>query len=365
MSGLRVDRLSKELTGNRIVDDVSFEIADAEFFVLLGPSGGGKTTILRLICGLEAPDSGTIVIDGRDVTTSPPRERNIGMVFQEYGLYPNMDVFHNVAYGLEARGVPKAEVQERVTQAAAVLGLSTMLAQSVVDLSGGEQQRVALARALAKDASVYLYDEPLSNLDAKLRHHTRRQIMDIHQRKRKPSLYVTHDQGEALAMADRIGVMAKGRLQQVGTPEQLLDDPRNMFVARFIGSPPMNLISGNLTIGEGEYLVEADGVRLPLSCEWRPVLDRYAKRVVVAGIRPDRMAITTDGAGAISAIVADVEPLIGETSVVFHLAGGDSLVGMFAEDMDALSPGLPVQIAVQSDGIELFDPETELSLRAA
>jgi ABC-type sugar transport system ATPase subunit len=166
-------------------------------------------------------------------------------------------------------------------------------------------------------------------------------------------------------MADRIGVMAKGRLQQVGTPEQLLDDPRNMFVAQFIGSPPMNLISGTLTMDGGEYQVEADGVRLPLSCEWKPVLDRYAKRVVVAGIRPDRMAITTDGAGAISAIVADVEPLIGETSVVFHLAGGDSLVGMFAEDMDALSPGLLMQIAVQSDGIELFDPETELSLRAA
>ena len=147
------------------------------------------------------------------------------MVFQEYGLYPNMDVFHNVAYGLEARGMPRAEVQERVTQAAEMLGLSTCCGQSVVDLSGGEQQRVALARALAKDADVYLYDEPLSNLDAKLRHHTRRQIMDIHRRKRKPSLYVTHDQGEALAMADRIGVMARGRLQQVGTPEQLLDDP--------------------------------------------------------------------------------------------------------------------------------------------
>jgi ABC-type sugar transport system ATPase subunit len=365
VAGLQVNRLSKELAGNAIVDDVSFEIADAEFFVLLGPSGGGKTTILRLICGLEAPDSGTIVIDGRDVTISPPRERNVGMVFQEYGLYPNMDVFHNVAYGLEARGVPKAEVHERVTQAAEVLGLSTMLKQSVVDLSGGEQQRVALARALAKDASVYLYDEPLSNLDAKLRHHTRRQIMDIHRRKRKPSLYVTHDQGEALAMADRIGVMAKGRLQQVGTPEQLLDDPRNMFVARFIGSPPMNLISGRLAMAEGEYQVEADGVRLPLSSEWKPVLDRYARQEVVAGIRPDRMTVTNNGAGAISAIVADVEPLIGETSVVFRLAGGDSLVGMFAEDMEGLSPGLPVQIAVQSDGIELFDPETEFSLRAA
>jgi multiple sugar transport system ATP-binding protein len=165
-------------------------------------------------------------------------------------------------------------------------------------------------------------------------------------------------------MADRIGVMAKGRLQQIGTPEQLLDDPRNMFVARFIGPPPMNLIPGWLAVDGGEYQVEADGVRLPLSCEWKPVLDRYAKRDVVLGIRPDRMTMSSAGADAISAIVADVEPLIGETSVVFHLAGGDSLIGMFAEDMDALSPGLPVQIAVQSDGIELFDPETELSLRA-
>jgi ABC-type sugar transport system ATPase subunit len=364
VSGLQVDRLSKELAGNAIVDDVSFEIADAEFFVLLGPSGGGKTTILRLICGLEAPDSGTIVIAGRDVTTSPPRERNVGMVFQEYGLYPNMDVFQNVAYGLEARGMAKAEVRERVTHAAAVLGLSTMLEQSVVNLSGGEQQRVALARALAKDASVYLYDEPLSNLDAKLRHHTRRQIMDIHQRKRKPSLYVTHDQGEALAMADRIGVMAKGRLQQVGTPERLLDEPRNMFVARFIGSPPMNLIHSRLVMDGGEYQVEADGVRLPVPCAWKPVLDRYARREVVLGIRPDRLAMSGAGVGPISATVEDVEPLIGETTVIFRLTGGDSLVGTFAEDMDALSPGLPVQIAVQSDGIELFDPETELSLRA-
>ena len=170
MSGLQVNHLTKQLAGNTIVDDVSFEIADAEFFVLLGPSGGGKTTILRLICGLEAPDSGTVVIDGH-VTTSRYRARGTSAWFsRSTGCNWNMDVFHNVAYGLEARGVPKAEVRERVTQAAAVLGLSTMLGQSVVDLSGGEQQRVALARALAKDASVYLYDEPLSNLDAKLRH---------------------------------------------------------------------------------------------------------------------------------------------------------------------------------------------------
>jgi ABC-type sugar transport system ATPase subunit len=275
-----------------------------------------------------------------------------------------MDVFQNVAYGLEARGMPKGEVQERVTQAAEILGLSSMLRQSVVDLSGGEQQRVALARALAKDADVYLYDEPLSNLDPKLRHHARRQIMDIHRRKRRPSLYVTHDQSEALAMADRIGVMANGRLQQVGAPEQLLDDPQNMFVARFIGSPPMNLLPGRLTSDEGEYRVEAEGVRLPLAPAWRQVLDRYGKRDVVLGLRPERLSVANNGTAAITAVAEDVEALIGEMSVVFRLPNGESLIGIFAQDLDALEPGMPVAISVADDGVALFDPDTESSLRA-
>jgi ABC-type sugar transport system ATPase subunit len=363
MSALQVRQLRKELAGRTVVADVSFEVADAEFFVLLGPSGGGKTTILRLICGLEAPDSGEIVIDGRDVTALPSRERNLGMVFQEYGLYPNMDVYHNIAYGLEARGMPRGEIQERVTQAAEVLGLSPMLKQSVVDMSGGEQQRVALARALAKDASVYLYDEPLSNLDAKLRHHTRRQIMDIHHRKRKPSLYVTHDQGEALAMADRIGVMAHGRLQQIGTPEQLLDSPANTFVAGFIGSPPMNLISGRLTAELGEQRFETGGLQVPLAPEWRAVLSRYGKPGVVLGIRPDRMSLNGNGEEGFFAVVEDVEPMIGETSVTFRLASGDSLRGIFLDAADDLAAGDSVHVSVGGDSIELFDPETGHSLR--
>jgi ABC-type sugar transport system ATPase subunit len=364
MAGLQVHRLRKELADRAVVDDVSFAVDEAEFFVLLGPSGGGKTTILRLICGLETPDSGSIVIDGRDVTTLPPRERNIGMVFQEYGLYPNMDVYHNIAYGLEARGMPRAEIAERVNQAAAVLELSPMLRQPVVDLSGGEQQRVALARALAKDASVYLFDEPLSNLDAKLRYQTRRQITDIHQRKRKPSLYVTHDQGEALAMADRIGVMAEGRLQQVGTPEQLLDNPANLFVAGFIGSPPMNLVAGQVARDGSAFMIEADGLRLPLSREWQPVLDRYRKHLVVLGIRPDRLTLMPDGAGTIGAVIADVEAMIGETSIELQLPGGARLVGIFDDAADELRAGEAVRLDVSDGGIELFDPETGRSLRA-
>lgn len=360
---LQVSQLRKELGERVVVADVSFEIADAEFFVLLGPSGGGKTTILRMICGLESPDSGAIVIEGRDVTTLPPRERNIGMVFQEYGLYPNMDVYHNIAYGLEARGMARGEIQERVTHAAEVLGLSTMLRQSVVDLSGGEQQRVALARALAKDASAYLYDEPLSNLDAKLRHHTRRQILDIHHRKRKPSLYVTHDQGEALAMANRIGVMAHGRLQQIGTPEQLLDSPANTFVAGFIGSPPMNLLHGHLTAEMNERRFETDGVLLPLSREWNPALDRNSNAALILGIRPDRLSLVANGDGAIDAVVEDVEAMIGETSVQFRLPDGESLTGVFVDARD-LSSGDKVSIALRDDAIELFDPATGRSLRA-
>jgi multiple sugar transport system ATP-binding protein len=364
VAGLQVHHLCKRFGGNLIVDDVTFEVAQGEFFVLLGPSGGGKTTILRLICGLEQADSGTILIEEKEITDLPSRERNIGMVFQEYGLYPNMDVYHNIAYGLEARGMKGEEVRERVTQAAELLDLADMLKNSVVDLSGGEQQRVALARAMAKDASVYLYDEPLSNLDAKLRYRTRHHITEIHRRKRKPSVYVTHDQSEALAMADRIGIMAKGRLQQLGTPEQLLDEPANMYVAGFLGSPPMNLISGMVTIDETGYSVATQAGNVPLDREWKSTLNSFGERAVVLGIRPDRMSIAKNGAGGITAEVEEVDALIGETSVVLRLASGERLSGLFVEGADDLSAGEVAHIEIQSGGIELFDPATERSLRS-
>jgi ABC-type sugar transport system ATPase subunit len=363
VAGIQVTHLCKEFGGNRIVDDISFEVSQREFFVLLGPSGGGKTTILRLICGLERPDSGSILIDDVDVTDLPPRERNIGMVFQEYGLYPSMDVFHNIAYGLEARGMRGDEVRERVEQAAELLDLSAMLKFSVVDLSGGEQQRVALARAMAKDASIYLYDEPLSNLDAKLRHRTRHHITEIHRRKRKPSIYVTHDQSEALAMADRIGVMAKGRLQQIGTPEQLLDEPANMFVARFLGSPPMNLISGMLTMDETGYTMTSSAGSVPISNNWKPMLNGFGERAIVLGIRPDRMMLSRSESSGLRAEVEDVDPLIGETSVTLRLASGERLAALFVDGADDLIVGDVVHIQVRDEGIELFDPSTERSLR--
>jgi ABC-type sugar transport system ATPase subunit len=363
VAGLQVHRLSKELAGNSVVVDVTFEVAEGEFFVLLGPSGGGKTTILRLICGLERPDSGMIILDDRDITDLPSRERNLGMVFQEYGLYPNMDVFQNIAYGLEARGMKGEEVHARVAQAAEFLELSDMLRLSVMDLSGGEQQRVGLARAMAKDASAYLFDEPLSNLDAKLRYQTRRHITDIHRRKKKPSVYVTHDQSEALAMADRIGVIARGRIQQIGTSEQLLDEPASMFVAGFIGSPPMNLIPGNLGLDEHGYAVDTASGKVTISREWKSVLDGYGERPVTLGIRPDSMSISANSDDGLTAHVEDVDALIGETSVTFQLSGGGRLTGLFADEADGLVPGQTVRIDVHGERVELFDPESEQSLR--
>jgi len=363
LAGLQVHHISKQLAGNPVVINVTFEVSEGEFFVLLGPSGGGKTTILRMICGLEHPDSGMIIVDDKDVTDLPPRERNLGMVFQEYGLYPNMDVFQNIAYGLEARGMRGEEVRERVIQAAELLELSDKLRLSVMDLSGGEQQRVALARAMAKDASAYLFDEPLSNLDAKLRYRTRRHITDIHRRKKKPSVYVTHDQGEALAMADRIGVIARSRLQQIGTPEQLLDEPVNMFVAGFIGSPPMNFISGNLSLEEHGYSVETQSGKVNIHRDWKPVLNGYGERPIVLGIRPDSMTIGANGDGGLTAEVEDVDALIGETSVTFRLLAGDRLTGLFAEGADGLVPGEVAHLQIRGESVELFDPESERSLR--
>ncbi|WP_165368270.1 ABC transporter ATP-binding protein, partial [Phytoactinopolyspora endophytica] len=295
MAGLQVQGLTKRLGDHLAVDDVSFDARDGEFFVVLGSSGSGKTTTLRMICGLEEPDEGEIVIGGRAVTSLPPRERNLGMVFQEYGLYPSMDVFGNMAYGLQAqKELPKAEIESRVRHAAERLGLTDYLHRPITDLSGGEQQRVALGRAMVKDADAYLYDEPLSNLDPKLRHRIRRDIKALHEEKGKPSLYVTHDQAEALAMADVMAVMAHGRVQQVGPPTQLLDSPANVFVATFLGSPPMNLLTAVLKDSDGQWQAFTDRTALSLPPVWNGALSEYGKTHVTVGIPPSGLTLSPD-----------------------------------------------------------------------
>ena len=371
MGQLQVIDLVKHFGPNLIVDQVSFTVNDGEFFVLLGPSGSGKSTLLRMICGLEPVESGQVIVNDRDITRLHPRERNLGMVFQDYGLYPNMDVYQNIAYGLEARGEKRAVIEERIPLAADKLGLTELLRHNVVDLSGGEQQRVALARAMVKDADVYLFDEPLSNLDPKLRHKARRDIIAVHREKGKPSVYVTHDQSEAFAMGDRIAVMGNARLQQIGTTEDLIDNPASLFVAGFVGSPPINLIEGGITSENGAYHFQPDGLTLPLPDKWKRALDHWRGGRIVVGIRPDAFALPGSqaefemtGENVLEGEINFLEPLLGETVVGLQLNHAQVNITATLDDSAAekLLEGDGLALAVNPQRILLFDGETEQAL---
>ena len=373
MPGLEVRSLVRRLGNHLAVDDLTFTVNDGEFFVLLGPSGCGKTTTLRIICGLEQPDAGSVLIADRPVTDLPSRDRNLGMVFQEYGLYPSMDVFGNMAYGLQARGkVSRKEIEQRVKEAADKLDLTALLASPITDLSGGEQQRVALGRAMVKDADAYLFDEPLSNLDPKLRHRLRRDIVAMHREKGKPSVYVTHDQTEAFAMGDVVAVMAGGKAQQIGPPDELVEKPANVFVAGFVGSPPMNLLPAELGATDGSYVARADDATLALPPEWASVLSSYGKDKVTLGIRPDAFVLRTgadadadngEAGGSLRGEVTDVEPLIGETVVRLKTSEQTQLAAVFrAGEEGALGPGDVVRVGVDAAGMRLFDVESAQAL---
>jgi multiple sugar transport system ATP-binding protein len=365
---LELQHVTKRMGTHLAVDDVSFKVEENEFFVLLGTSGSGKSTLLRLIAGLEKPDSGQILLDGVDITAMPPRERNLAMVFQDYGLYPNMNVYQNIAYGLEARGVNRQEIEKRVKEAAQRLEIDVHLKRPISDLSGGEQQRVALARALAKDAAAFLYDEPLSNLDPKLRYGARRDIQTVHRIKRKPSLYVTHDQTEAFAIADRIAVLSHGCLQQIGTPETLVNSPVNTFVASFVGSPPINLISGEITTKHDHYQFCADGITLMLSDTWHAALSKYNKSTIVAGIRPNAFSLT-DGSErstpheTVMGTVEYIEYLLGETVVTINLSPRVALTAVLTDpDVERWVEGERVQLNIDPNSMILLDVESERAL---
>lgn len=371
MSKLEVQGLVKRFGDNLVVDQVGFHVDNGEFFVLLGPSGGGKTTILRMICGLEQPDAGQVLLGGRDITRLSPRQRNVGMVFQDYGLYPSMDVYGNIAYGLEMRHMPKAEIQQRVREAAEKLKLTPLLQRDISALSGGEQQRVALARILARDADAFLYDEPLANLDPKLRYQARRDIMAVHKARRMPSVYVTHDQAEAFAIGDRIAVIAQGHLQQVGTPGELLEAPANLFMARFIGSPPMNLLSGELRVCDGQAAVQVQGMAFAMPEKWRNALDRQEKSELILGLPPQAIVPEWELANAeqsldvITAELVELEPLIGEVLAYLKLESGDTVVALWPEPENLPIVGETLRAGVNSAEFCLFDPQTELALLAA
>jgi multiple sugar transport system ATP-binding protein len=368
MAEIVLSGVTKAFPGGAVaVSSLDLEIADGEFLVLVGPSGSGKTTVLRMVGGLEEATAGEIRIGGRDVTGLAPRDRDIAMVFQTYALYPHMTVFQNMAFGLRLRRTPSAEIRRRVEETAALLGLSDLLERKPRALSGGQRQRVAMGRAIVREPAAFLMDEPLSNLDAKLRVQMRAEITRLHHRLRTTTLYVTHDQTEAITMADRVAVMKDGRLQQLDAPAVLYDDPVNLFVAGFIGSPAMNVVHASLAPADGGTRVVASfgGHRLVVP---DAVLARRpgAQDVVAAGgevalgVRPEDIedAEFVPGAGPDELLEVTVdlaEPLGAETIVHFDAAPGTPFTARLSP-RSTVRAGLPVKLAVDVERLHLFDP---------
>jgi multiple sugar transport system ATP-binding protein len=343
MSSVELRDVTKAYGAHRVIHGVGLTVADGEFVVLVGPSGCGKSTLLRMVAGLEEISGGTIAIGGTVVNELAPKERNIAMVFQNYALYPHMTVAENMAFSLRLARVPREAMRAQVDRAAAILGLGELLGRYPAQLSGGQRQRVAMGRAIVRDPAVFLFDEPLSNLDAKLRVQMRAEIGELHQRLGTTTIYVTHDQIEAMTMADRIVVMNGGRVEQVGSPLELYDTPRNLFVAGFIGSPAMNILPGQ--VAGGRFVADA-GIEAALPAEL-PLADGSA---VVGGVRPDQLALGTAGARA---EVAVVEPTGAETLVV--LRAGETHFHALIRDRMPLRPGDTVGVTVQPGGLHLFD----------
>jgi multiple sugar transport system ATP-binding protein len=332
--------------GFEAIKGVNVDVADGQFCVLVGPSGCGKSTLLRMVAGLETVSGGEIDIGGRVVNQIEPADRDIAMVFQNYALYPHMSVFNNMAYGLRNRGMKEAEVKTRVDEAARVLELTSMLERKPRQLSGGQRQRVAMGRAIVRDPQVFLFDEPLSNLDAKLRVAMRTEIKELHQRLKTTTVYVTHDQIEAMTMADRIVVMHDGVIEQVGAPLELYDRPRNLFVAGFIGSPAMNFIKGTIRANGRLAFEGAGGVELPLAA----APQGSDGRQVVYGVRPEHFVIADDGADA---QIQVIEPTGSELQVVAKL-GGEDIIAVFRE-RHAFKPGDTIRLKPNPRLVHLFD----------
>jgi multiple sugar transport system ATP-binding protein len=353
MAAVELRGVRKQFGATRVIHGVDVAIADGEFVVLVGPSGCGKSTLLRMIAGLEEISEGEIAIGGRVVNDVPPKERDIAMVFQNYALYPHMSVRDNMAFSLRLRGTSAAELDARVKAAAEILGLEALLDRYPRQLSGGQRQRVAMGRAIVRDPRVFLFDEPLSNLDAKLRVAMRSEIRELHQRLGTTSVYVTHDQIEAMTMADRIVVMHDGRVEQIGAPLELYDAPRNLFVAGFIGSPAMNFLEGVLRRGGGraEGEVElASGARVPA-----PPAQAPDGAKVIWGVRPEHLAVAGGDAGLQGEVVV-VEPTGADTHVLVRV-GATELVAVFRE-RHALRPGDPIHLAADVAKTHLFDAAT-------
>jgi multiple sugar transport system ATP-binding protein len=363
VAGITVEQLCKRYPGasTDAVRDVSFTVEDGQFMVLLGPSGCGKSTVLRMIAGLEPITSGSVSIDGRVVNAVPAKARDIAMVFQSYALYPHMTVFDNLAFGLRRRDVDDAEVTRRVRAAAAKLGLAELLQRKPHALSGGQRQRVALGRAIVRDPKVFLFDEPLSNLDAALRVTTRNELIRQQQDIGTTTVYVTHDQVEAMTMGHCICIMNHGKVAQIGRPLDVYRRPADTFVARFLGNPPMNLLKARLESRDGTPMLHLPGADVPVVGRGRDALAAYVGREVVVGIRPEDLYETPPASmrsARLGSRVLAVEPLGAETLVVAALEPAkDEIVARFGRDT-SLRVGDRVDVAVDVGALHLFDPDT-------
>ena len=339
------------------VKEMNLEVNDKEFIVFLGPSGCGKTTCMRMIAGLEETTRGSIILDGRDITDLPPRERNISMVFQNYAIWPHMTVFDNIAFALKLKGLPKDEIARTVNEVAAMVKIEHLLTRIPGQMSGGQQQRVALARALAVHPKLFLMDEPLSNLDAKLRVVMRTELKAIHQRTGATSIFVTHDQSEAMSMADRIVIMKDGRIVQVGTPDDVYFRSANIFVAGFIGTPPTNFFPVTLAREADEGYLRHAHLSIPVERETFATLQRGSRERLVLGVRPEDFRLVAGNTGAIRAEVLVVEPQGSHQIVAVEI--DDRIVKIVVPSDRKLTPGEAVSFDLDHRHLHFFDAETE------
>lgn len=365
MARVTLNRVSKAFGDVFALRDIDLEVYDGEFLVMVGPSGSGKSTALRLVAGLEEPSSGEIFIGDRLVNNLAPKDRDVAMVFQSYALYPHMNVHDNLAHPLQLRRVPKAEMEERVRRVADLLGVTHLLQRRPKELSGGERQRVALGRAIVRNPAAFLMDEPLSNLDVKLRVRTRAELIKLHERLRTTTIYVTHDQQEAMTLGDRIGVLNNGNLQQLGRPDTLYNHPANLFVAGFIGSPSMNLLEAQLTSRDQQLFVEGYEFSLQIPPPMASLIDRYAGRDVVLGIRPEHLfereeVVEVPPAASFTARVDLIEPLGSETLV--HAVVGNQPVTARVSPESELRRGYVTELVVDTRHLHLFDRETQRAI---
>lgn len=366
MASVTYQNVFKRFGDVEVITDLNLEVKDKEFVVFVGPSGCGKSTSLRMLAGLEEVSEGEILIGDRVVNDVPPKDRDIAMVFQSYALYPHMSVYDNMAFGLKLRKTPKAEIDRRVKEAADSLGLAPLLDRKPKALSGGQRQRVAVGRAIVREPAVFLMDEPLSNLDAKLRVSARAEISQLHRRLGTTFIYVTHDQVEAMTMGDRIAVMSDGVLQQIDTPRNLYADPGNVFVAGFIGSPSMNFFDATLVGEEGTVYVDAGDFRVPVPEERKQMYEGVVGKEIVFGMRPEHIHAPDFAPPSILSSplkgTIEVVELLGHELNLFLSTGKNSIVATVDTRL-IVSPGNEIDLVMDMNNMHIFDKDTELAIR--